>query len=228
MSNDELKSRILVVEDEAPLARIVCDYLTHAGMESLWVSHGGEALDQFRRFRPDAVLLDLMLPGVDGLTICKEIRKFSEIPILMVTAKVEEIDRLLGLELGADDYICKPFSPREVVARVKAVLKRSRRQASAGPEEIFALDESAQTCSLNRVRLELTRTEFRLLRLFLTHPGRVFSRETLVDQIYEADQDVTDRVVDSHIKNLRKKISRELPEREVIHAVYGVGYRFEL
>ena len=223
----ENKDRILLVEDEASLARILGDYLQHAGMDHLWISHGGEVMDAFRRYHPDLVLLDVMLPGQDGLTLCREIRKISDIPVLLVTAKVEELDRLLGLELGADDYICKPFSPREVVARVKVVLRRTRTATRQG-DTLFRCDEAAQIIYAQEQRLDLTPTEFRLLRLFLSHPGRVFSRDQIVDLTYDADQDVTDRVVDSHIKNLRKKIARELPDREIIYSVYGVGYRFEL
>lgn len=222
-----MKPRILIVEDEQSLALILGDYLTHSDMEHRWISHGAEALAAFQEYRPDLVLLDLMLPGVDGLTICREIRKVSETPIMMVTARVEELDRLLGLELGADDYICKPFSPREVVARVKVVLRRMK--GVARPEDsLFRVDEQAQTIYLQGQRLDLTPTEFRLLKLFLSHPGRVYSRDSIVDLTYDVDQEVTDRVVDSHIKNLRKKIARELPGREVIYSVYGVGYRFEL
>ena len=223
----ENKPRILVVEDEEALARILGDYLTHSQMDHRWVGHGGQALEAFREYRPDLVLLDVMLPGVDGLTMCKEIRKVSEIPILLVTAKVEELDRLLGLELGADDYICKPFSPREVVARVKVVLRRMR--GLPRPEDsLFRCEEDSQTISVQGQRLDLTPTEYRLLKLFLGPPGRVSPRDSIVELTYDMDQDVTDRVVDSHIKNLRKKIARELPEKEVIYSVYGVGYRFEL
>ena len=221
------KPRILVVEDEESLARILGDYLTHSDMDHRWVGHGGQALEAFRDYRPDLVILDVMLPGVDGLTICKEIRKVSEIPVVLVTAKVEELDRLLGLELGAEDYICKPFSPREVVARVKVILRRMR--GLPRPEDsLFRCEEDSQTVSVQGQRLDLTPTEYRLLKLFLSHPGRVYSRDSIVELTYDMDQDVTDRVVDSHIKNLRKKIARELPEKEVIYSVYGVGYRFEL
>jgi two-component system response regulator BaeR len=223
----ESKARILLVEDEASLAQIVGDYLEHAGMEYLWIGHGGEVMQAFRRYRPDLVLLDVMLPGVDGLTLCREIRKVSDIPVLLVTAKVEELDRLLGLELGADDYICKPFSPREVVARVRVVLRRASKGPKPG-ESLFRLEEESQRVYVHDRRLDLTATEYRLLRLFLAHPGRVYSRDQIVDLTYDMDQDVTDRVVDSHIKNLRKKIARELPDREVIYSVYGVGYRFEV
>ncbi|MBN9415855.1 two-component system response regulator BaeR [bacterium SCN 62-11] len=222
-----MKPRILLVEDEEPLARILGDYLTHSEMDHRWIDHGGQALEAFREYKPDLVLLDLMLPGVDGLTICREIRKVSETPVMMVTAKVEELDRLLGLELGADDYICKPYSPREVVARVKVVLRRLR-PTSRPQDSLFRCDEAAQMIYVQGQRLDLTPTEYRLLRLFLSHPGRVYSRDSIVDLTYDMDQEVTDRVVDSHIKNLRKKIARELPDREVIYSVYGVGYRFEI
>ncbi|MBX3168052.1 MAG: response regulator [Candidatus Eremiobacteraeota bacterium] len=222
-----MKPRILIIEDEESLAGILGDYLTHSDMEHRWVGHGGEALAAFQEYKPDLVLLDLMLPGLDGLTICREIRKISETPVMMVTARVEELDRLLGLELGADDYICKPFSPREVVARVKVVLKRWR--GAPRPEDsLFRCDQAAQMIYVQGQRLDLTPTEYRLLKLFLEHPGRVYSRDSIVDLTYDRDQDVTDRVVDSHIKNLRKKIARELPDKEVIYSVYGVGYRFEL
>lgn len=221
------KAKILLVEDEPQLARVLGDYLKHADMDHLWIDNGGAVLEAFRRYHPDLVLLDIMLPGVDGLSLCREIRKNSETPVVLVTARVEELDRLLGLELGADDYICKPFSPREVIARVKVILRRSRSQArpSEGP---FRCDEAAQIVYVQNQRLDLTPTEYRLLKLFLSHPGRVYSRDQIVDLTYEADQDVTDRVVDSHIKNLRKKIARELPDREFIYSVYGVGYRFEI
>lgn len=221
------QARILVVEDEASLAHIVGDYLVHAGMQWSWVGDGAQALEAFRRYRPDLVLLDIMLPGVDGLSLCREIRKVSEIPVILVTAKVEEIDRLLGLELGADDYICKPFSPREVVARVKTVLRRTRSGARPAAEGLFEVDEVGQWILVQGQRLDLTPTEYRLLKLFVTHPGRVFSRDNIMDLTYDADQEVTDRAVDSHLKNVRKKVARVLGEREVIHSVYGVGYRFE-
>ena len=223
----EVAPRILLAEDEAALAGIVVDYLRHGGMEVRHVERGDELLDAWQDFQPDLILLDLMLPGIDGLTLCQEIRKASEVPIIMVTARVEEVDRLLGLELGADDYLCKPFSPRELVARVKAVLKRWKREQPA-EDSLFRHDLQAQAISLQGHRLELTPTEYRLLRLFLQHPGRVFSRDAILDQAYGYDQEVTDRAIDSHIKNLRKKLARQLPDRELIYSVYGVGYRFEV
>lgn len=218
--------RILLAEDEISLASIVLDYLRHAGMEAKHLERGDEVLEAWRNYQPDLILLDLMLPGVDGLTLCREIRKSSEVPIIMVTARVEEVDRLLGLELGADDYLCKPFSPRELVARIRAVLKRWKRE-NPPQETLFHHDPEAQAIALQGRRLDLTPTEYRLLRLFLQHPGRVFSRDAILDQAYGYDQEVTDRAIDSHIKNLRKKLARQMPDRELIYSVYGVGYRFE-
>ncbi len=221
--------KILVAEDEASLAHIVGDYLVHHSMQWRWVERGDQVMAAFQEYRPDLVLLDVMLPGRDGLSLCREIRQVSQTPVLMVTAKSEEIDRLLGLELGADDYICKPFSPRELVARIKVVLRRTQIQCLPIPSlGGFRIDEASQCIYCQQHRLDLTPTEFRLLRLFLSHPGRVFSRDQIMQHTYELDQDVTDRAVDSHIKNIRKKVARADGPREFIHAVYGVGYRFEL
>ena len=170
-----------------------------------------------------------MLPGMDGVQLCREVRLFSTIPIIMVTARVDEIDRLLGLEVGADDYICKPFSPREVVARVASALRRMAwvgSSASALPGRV-EIDDTEQRIIIDNCRLPLTVTEFRLLKLLASHPGRVYSRAQILDFAYHDDQDVSDRIIDSHIKNIRKKISAAIPGVEVVHAVYGVGYRFE-
>jgi two-component system response regulator BaeR len=219
---------ILIVEDEPRIAEVLRDYLVHAGYRAELEGNGAAAVERVRSLEPDLILLDLMLPGLDGLQVCRTVRSFSGVPIIMATARVEEIDRLLGLELGADDYICKPFSPREVVARVKAVLRRMGRNATeSSGQHLFAVDEAAQRIGVQGVRLVLTQTEFRLLSLLVRHPGRVFSRTQLLDAIHEADADVFDRAIDSHIKNLRKKIAAVLGEREVIHSVYGAGYRFE-
>lgn len=218
---------VLIVEDETQIASILADYLRQAGCRAELRARGDEGLEAVRQLQPDAVLLDLMLPGLDGLSVCREVRKFSEVPILMITARVEEIDRLLGLELGADDYICKPFSPREVVARVKVVLRRTRRAAPPSAPEGLAVDEARQCVTAHGARLDLTPTEYRLLQRLMAQPGRVFSRAQLLDSLYDPDQDVSDRVVDSHIKNVRRKIAAALPGREVIHSVYGVGYRYE-
>jgi two-component system, OmpR family, response regulator BaeR len=219
-------ARILIVEDEPKLAAGLADYLRAAGYDTRWVSNGNDAVPELRATKADLVLLDLMLPGKDGLAICREIRQFSEVPIVMVTARVEEIDRLLGLELGADDYVCKPFSPREVVARVKAVLRRT--MAGAGrPSHELKVDVDAMAASLAGKRLDLTPVEFRLLRELAAKPGRVHSRNQLLDVAYVDGRVVLDRTVDTHIKNLRRKLADVVPGVEFIHAVYGVGFKYE-
>ena len=220
---------ILVVEDEPKLGSLLCDYLKQAGYLAHWVASGLEVVGVLRQYHPDLVLLDLMLPGKDGMTVCRELRAVSDIPIIMVTARVEEIDRLLGLELGADDYICKPFSPREVVARVKAVLRRTRgREVTAVTAGGFQLDEQQFQATLDGQRLELTPVEFRLLSTFMAHPGWVFSRQQLVDALYTDFRAVSDRTVDSHVKNLRKKIRDVRADADVIRSVYGVGYKLDV
>jgi two-component system response regulator BaeR len=220
---------ILVVEDEPKLARLLADYLAAAGYRPVIVDRGDAALPAVREQDPALVLLDLNLPGMDGLAVCRELRKTSEVPVIMLTARAEEIDRLLGLELGADDYICKPFSPREVVARVRAVLRRT--VLSAAADAAFAdpvtIDVDARRAEIGGKAVALTGVEFELLRALRERPGRVFSRAELLDRIYADFRDVSDRAVDSHIKNLRRKLDDALPGRELIHSVYGVGYRYE-
>ena len=220
---------ILIVEDEPKLARLLRDYLAQAGYMVHCVAQGLEVVPWVQHHTPTLILLDLMLPGKDGMEVCRELRAFSAVPIIMVTARVEEIDRLLGLELGADDYICKPFSPREVVARVKAVLRRLQPQApSTAATGGFVLDEQRYCATLDSCPLELTPVEFRLLSTFLAHPGWVFSRSQLVEALYADFRVVSDRTVDSHIKNLRKKIRTIRSEPEVIRSVYGLGYKCEV
>lgn len=217
---------ILIVEDEPKLARLLADYLHQAGYATHWLDRGDAVLDWLRAQTPAALLLDLMLPGVDGLTLCRQIRAGSDVPILMVTARVEEVDRLLGLELGADDYICKPFSPREVVSRVKAVLRRTH--SGAAVPAGFALDEHRLEVRFEQRTAALTAVEFQLLRRLAEEPGRIFSREQLMNTMYTDHRVVSDRTIDSHIKKLRKKLAETWPGREFIHSVYGAGYRFEL
>lgn len=224
-----MSRQIFIVEDENQIATILRDYLVQSGYEVEIYGDGQSALDAFGIKAPDLILLDLMLPEVDGLTVCKEVRKVSELPIIMLTAKAEEIDRLLGLELGADDYICKPFSPREVVARVKANLKRWP-EAGANPSaDAVGLvhQTSSQRYLYDGTPLPLTNTEYKLLALMQGSPGRVYSRAQLLDMCYDPDQDVSDRAIDSHVKNLRKKLKEAHPATELIHSVYGVGYRYE-
>lgn len=221
-----MRDTILIVEDEPKLAQLLADYLSAAGFASQRIGDGREVLPWVHQHDPALILLDLMLPGRDGLDICREIRGFSRVPIIIVTARVEEIDRLLGLELGADDYVCKPYSPREVVARVKAVLRRSQPEASAA-ESSLELDESSYRVRAGGREVELTTVEFHLFRNLYREPGRIFARSQLIDRIYDDGRIVSDRTVDSHIKKLRKKLAELLPEQELIHSVYGAGYRYE-
>jgi two-component system response regulator BaeR len=222
-------SPILVIEDEPKLAEILVDYLRQAGFSTHWICDGTEAVARVREQAPQLILLDIMLPGKDGMDVCREVRAFSDVPIVMVTARIEEIDRLLGLELGADDYICKPFSPREVVARVKAILRR--RVASQEPGERgylgIEMDREEHRASVLGRRLDLTPIEFRLLDVLWSHPGRVYSRSQLLDLVYVDERDVSDRSIDSHIKNLRRKVREFQPDEQVICTVYGVGYKLE-
>lgn len=218
---------IMIVEDEEKLATLLADYLRQSGFDSVWIADGNEVVPRVREKQPDLVLLDLMLPGRDGLEICKEIRTFSQLPIIMVTARVEEIDRLLGLELGADDYICKPFSPREVVARVKTVLRRSGDHPSHNSGGL-TLDADRYSARWKGQDLDLTAVEFKLLHFLYQNPGRIYSRSQLMDRIYPDQRIVSDRTIDSHIKKLRKKIAAVAPDEELIHSIYGVGYKYEV
>lgn len=221
---------ILIVEDENDLSALIADYARHAGYQAHIIADGQMALLHIKAQVPDFIVLDLMLPGLDGLSLCQEVRSFSPVPILMLTAKVEEVDRLLGLEAGADDYLCKPFSPRELMARIKAILRRSEPKDPASHlycAVSFNVDESAQTIALKGKILDLTRSEYLILKTFIAHPGQVFSRIQLLDHLSQDNFNVTDRAIDSHIKNLRKKLELVLPEIQAIHSIYGLGYRFD-
>jgi two-component system response regulator BaeR len=219
-----MSTDIHIVEDEPELAALVADYAAAAGYRPTVFGDGALALDAIRRQAPALVVLDLMLPGLDGLSLCREVRSFSNVPIVMVTARVEEIDRLLGLELGADDYLCKPFSPRELMARIKAILRR------AAPPAAVQVDEAARRIRIHGQPLELTPTEYGILAALARRPGQVFSRARLLDAAREgnANLDVADRAIDSHVKNLRRKLDAVLPGVEAIHSIYGLGYRFDL
>lgn len=220
-------SPILIVEDEPKLAALMRDYLIAAGYATQCLDNGLQVVPAVRASEPRLILLDLMLPGRDGLQVCQELRSFSAVPIIMITARVEEVDRLLGLDLGADDYICKPFSPREVVARVKAILRRSPQLLVTAPARLL-IDEDRYQASLDGVALDLTPLELRLLRTLAQSPGRVFSRDQLLDRIYSDHRVVTDRTVDSHIRNLRRKLEQVCPGEQLIESLYGVGYGFQL
>lgn len=219
---------ILVVEDEEKIAGLLCDYLKAAGLRTSTQNNGDRVISQIKKDPPDLILLDIMLPGKDGMELCREIRQFSNVPIIMITARVEEIDRLLGLELGADDYICKPFSPREVVARVKAVLRRVRTKPRANHlvAGLISLDDESHQVMIGMEVLNLTPNEFGLLKIMMRRPNRVFSRNELINRVQGYDFAGYDRTIDTHIKNLRKKIAQQLPGREIISTVYGIGYKF--
>lgn len=218
---------VLVVEDDPKIAQVLVDYLHAEGFAAGSVANGIDAVKWVRESAPGAMLLDLNLPGLDGIEVCRQVRQFSDVPILMLTARVDEIDRLLGLETGADDYVCKPFSPREVMARVRAHIRRA--QGRLLPQQVpWVVDDTQLRISWRGQWLNLTPLEFRMLRLLLNQPGRVFSRAQLLDSAHADLRDVSDRAIDSHIKNLRKKIQAIEPKADCISSVYGVGYRVDL
>ena len=228
-------AHVLVVEDEPKLAALLADYLRAAGYQAECVDDGQAALQAWQQRRHDLVLLDLMLPGLDGLSLCRQLRAQTGVPIIILTARDDEADRLAGLELGADDYIPKtPFSPREVMARVKAVLRRSRaapRPAGAETPPLKAaalrVDEQGWRASWQGAALDLTPNEFRLLRAMAAQPGRVFGRPQLLDLLQGDTRAATERAVDSHVKNLRRKLEQAGAGSERIRSVYGVGYCYE-
>lgn len=220
-----MSARVFIVEDEPELAAVVADYARASGYLPSIFADGSEALDAICVEVPDILVLDLMLPGMDGLALTRAVRAFSDVPIIMVTARVEEIDRLLGLESGADDYLCKPFSPRELMARIKVIL---RRMQGASAVSLFQVDEAARRVSVAGHVLELTPSEFAIVAGMARRRGQVFSRAQLLDLASGDSLDVTDRAVDSHIKNLRRKIAAVLPGADAIASVYGLGYRFDL
>ena len=221
-----MSNSILIVEDEVKLASLLADYFQLTEYSPHLIHHGDEVIDWVKKNQPKAILLDIMLPGKNGIDLCKEIRQFSNVPILMVTAKVEEIDRLLGLELGADDYICKPFSPREVVARVKAVLRRT--QTLENSSDMLILDEHRFTVSFHHKEISLTAVEFQLLKPLADKPERIFTRELLMQNMYSDHRIVNNRTIDSHIKKLRKKLSDISDGKDWVQSVYGTGYRLVL
>ncbi|MQA21886.1 response regulator [Rugamonas rivuli] len=217
---------ILIVEDDTKIAALLADYMSNAGWQTRCVADGRGAVGIIRDGGIDLVLLDLMLPELDGIGVCREVRAFSQVPIIMLTARVDEIDRLLGLDSGADDYVCKPFSPREVVARVRVHLRRSGAGVSpvpATPASPFQIDRAGMRVLHNGAALTLTPLEYRLLAELIDNPSRVYTRQQLLDFAHQDQRDISDRTVDSHIKNIRRK----LPDAECLQSVYGVGYRFE-
>lgn len=214
-------AEILIVEDEPDIAGVVDKYLQAAGYDTHLLAEGGGVVSWVRKHQPSLIVLDLMLPGVDGLTICRELRTFTDLPIIITTARVEEIDRLIGFEAGADDYLCKPYSARELVARIKSLLRRTTPSTDA---ELLLLPDKHEVC-LKGLSVALTALEFSLFELFFRHPGRIYSRNQILEQAYNDFRDISDRTVDSHIRNLRKKL-RHVGLENAIQSVYGAGYKY--
>ncbi len=225
-----MSKKILVVDDERKIVKLVKAYLEQAGFRVVTAYDGQEALTIFRHERPHLVVLDLMLPRIDGLDVARIMRRESNVPIIMLTARVEETDRLIGLELGADDYITKPFSPREVVARVRAVLRRTQGAEPAAPDIITAgdlvIDLTRHTVTRAGKPVELTPTEFNVLAVLAREPGRAFTRAQLMDLALGETYVAYERTIDAHIKNLRAKLNDDPKHPTYIETVYGVGYRF--
>jgi two-component system response regulator BaeR len=220
--------RVLIVEDEPTLALLLSETLRGEGFAPEVIERGDEVVASVRAQEPAAILLDLNLPGRNGLDVCRDLRTFTTVPLIMITGRVEEIDRLLGLELGADDYICKPFTAREVVARVRALLRRARvwGERPAGANASLRLDDERFEAWFLGVKLDLTPVEHRLLKALGERPGRVLSRSQLLDAIYVDHRVVSDRTVDSHVKNLRRKLTEAAGGVDPIESIYGVGYKF--
>jgi DNA-binding response OmpR family regulator len=220
---------VLVVEDEIEIARVVRDYLDNAGFEVIVVGDGGSAIASVRSAKPDLLVLDLGLPGRDGLDVAREIRRWSNTPIVMLTARGDETDRVVGLELGADDYVVKPFSPKELVARIRAVLRRTR-AAERGAEILRGADVEVDTGKMRVTvggrAVELTPTEFQLLSTLVAEPGRVFTRGQLLDAVHGVAIESYERAIDAHVKNIRRKIEPEPGSPRYLLTVHGVGYRF--
>ena len=224
---------LIIVEDEEKIASLLQDYLSNAGYQIMTLNEGTNAVEFIQERKPACVILDVMLPGKDGLQICRELRQDSNVPIIMITARIDEIDRLLGLELGADDYICKPFSPREVVVRVRNLVRRSNWQEIHEEKEVSStqleyrslkLDSERLVCELNEKEINLTAVEFRILFAMLSRVGKIFTRDQLMSEAYTDRRVVSDRTIDTHIKNLRKKLNADSGD-EYVHSIYGVGYK---
>jgi len=219
-----MTAKILIVEDELNLAKLMQDYLKREGYDTFIIDDGAKVLDYLQNQIPDVILLDIMLPNKDGISLCREIRMKSEVPIIMTTARVDEIDRILGLEIGANDYVCKPYSPRELVARVKVQLRSKQKDSSI---ENIELNPHNLMVEFQQKTIELTTVEFHLLKRLFGSQGRIFNRDQLMDAIYSDGRIVSDRTIDSHVKKIRKKLSYLSTEFEFIHSIYGCGYKFE-
>jgi len=221
------KQHVLIVEDENKIAEIIRKYLKLEGYESTQAQSGDEALTLYHQVNPDLIVLDVMLPDMDGIDICKRLREFSEVPIIMLTARVEEVDRLMGFEAGADDYVCKPFIPRELVARIRAVLNRTQRSSEQKVLRTgrLMLDISQYKVTVDSIAIKLTQNEFSLLKVMISTPNRVFSRQELLTATQGQSIDIYERTIDTHIKNLRKKLNQVAPQSNFIESIYGIGYK---
>ena len=226
-----MKNKILVVDDDYNIADLIRLYLEKEGYEVRLIHEGSGVLEIFHKWTPDLVLLDIMMPGLDGWEVCKQIRKISLIPIIMLTARGETFDKVLGLELGADDYIVKPFDPKELLARVKAVIRRTKKQDQVQQEVVYAnlvINQSDYSIVYRGEKMEIPPKELELFYFLATHPNQVFTREQLVEKIWGYDFFGDSRTVDVHIKRLREKFNKEQQENWQIKTVWGVGYKFEV
>ena len=226
-----MPSTVLIIEDDPDTVELVRLYLARDGHKVVATADGREGLRLARSESPDMIVLDLMIPGLHGLEVCRILRQESEVPIVMLTARVEEEDRLAGLDLGADDYVTKPFSPRELAARVRAVLRRSARdELEKGPTELtyadVTVDLNLRLAYLGGTQVRLTPTETRLLILLMHMPGRVFTRDQIIERVFGYDFDGFDRTVDAHVSNLRRKLEADPEKPRYIHTIYGIGYKF--
>ena len=223
--------KILIIEDEIPLAQTLQAYFIKENFDVMHITDGAEVMKVFHQWVPDIILLDLMLPNKDGIQLCKEIRQISHVPIMMLTARINEVDRLLGLETGADDYVCKPFSPREVISRVKAIFRRIHLYHNTAPlnaqQSPLNIDEALLDALWHGQALGLTTIEFRLLHTMSKEPRRVFTRDQLMNKIYNDQRVVNDRTIDSHVTKLRRKLNALYDGDEIVRSVYGAGYKFE-
>lgn len=219
------KQTILIVEDDKEIAEFVTMYLKAADYQTKWFDDGTDVVEWVQQNQPALILLDLDLPVKQGLDVCKEVREFSEVPIIMTTAKVEEVDRLIGLEIGADDYVCKPYSVKELVARVKANLRYANGRVHNSND--LVVDSESYTIVYKGIKVELTAIEFGLFNLLYSNPERIYSRAHIIDIVYQDYRDLSDRTVDSHIRNLRKKLKTLPLENDLIRSIYGAGYKYE-
>ncbi|MBL4899160.1 MAG: response regulator transcription factor [Colwellia sp.] len=224
------KQHILIVEDEEKIANLISKYLTLEGFSFTHVADGKNVIPQFNQCQADLIILDVMLPNIDGIELCKSLREIADTPIIMLTARVDEIDRLIGFDVGADDYVCKPFKPKELMARIKAILKRVNREQRKNTTVIkkgtISLDTNSHKVFVKSQEVTLTLNEFNLLKIFLEHPDRVFSRQELLKITQGKYFESYERTIDSHIKNLRKKLTKADPNTQHIKSIYGVGYQY--